>query len=604
MGMKNWLKYLLLAFLPLTGMAQEISLTADYPPVVRAGEQFAISYTVNASGGEFSAPQFSNFSKLMGPQTSYSSSTQLINGKFSQQTSYTYTYYFQADRQGKYVIAPASIRIKNKDYYSDSVRIEIVNSANTGTTNHNSDQNMKVAADQQLSGSDLYIRLLVNRTDIYQGEYLVATLKIYSKVDLSGLNEIKFPDFNGFLRENLEVPPLTTLQRENVNGVVYGTGVLQQFLLSPQVSGELTIDPVEITALIQQKVGNSDPFFGDFFSSYQNVPKAITSKPVKITVRPLPSDKPSDFSGIVGKIDLKASLSRDSANVNDALNFKIIINGTGNLKLAGKPAFKMSPDVEVYEPKITDNIKNGTNGASGQKTFEYVLIPRHYGTYTIPSVTYTYFNPGSKRYESLSTREYSFYARKVADQGGPITVYGGVSKEDVKYLGKDIRFIESSPGNLEKPDNLIVSKRLFLTIYGLALVLFLAVLVIRREHIRRNADISSVKNRKAAKVAVKRLSEASKCLKEGMNDKFYEEILKALWGYLSDKLMIPVSELTRTTAVEALRGRGIDDEHINDLSAILDKCEYARFAPSSSASEATGIYDGAMQFIRFVENSI
>jgi hypothetical protein len=273
--MKNWLKYLLIALIPLTGRAQEITLTADYPPVIASGEQFPISYTVNASGGEFKAPQFNNFIKLMGPQTSYSSNTQLINGKFSQQTSYTYTYYFQADKQGKYVVAPASIRIKNKDYYSDSVRIEVVSAVNTGTTNRNSDQNMKVAADQQLSGTDLYIRLLVSRTEIYQGEYIVATLKLYSKVDLSGLNEIKLPDFNGFLRENLEVPPLTSLQRENVNGVLYGTGVIQQFLLSPQVSGELTIAPVEISALIQQKVGNSDPYFGDFFSSYQNVPKAI-----------------------------------------------------------------------------------------------------------------------------------------------------------------------------------------------------------------------------------------------------------------------------------------------------------------------------------------
>jgi hypothetical protein len=195
---------------------------------------------------------------------------------------------------------------------------------------------MQVAADQQLAGTDLYIRLLVNRTEIYQGEYIVATLKLYSKVDLSGLNEIKFPDFNGFLRENLEVPPLASLQRENVNGVLYGTGVIQQFLLSPQISGELTIGPVEITALIQQKVGNSDPFFGDFLSSYQNVPKAITSKPVKINVKPLPSNKPADYSGIVGKIDLKASLSRDSANVNDALNFKITVNGSLQENLLSK----------------------------------------------------------------------------------------------------------------------------------------------------------------------------------------------------------------------------------------------------------------------------
>jgi BatD DUF11 like domain len=602
--MKNWLKYILLAFFPLTAPAQEITLTADYPPVVTAGEQFPVSFTVNASGGEFTAPLFNNFYKIMGPQTSYSSSTQMINGKYSSQTSYTYSYYLQADKQGKFVIGPASVKIKNRDYYSDSIRIEVVAAAGTGAGSRSTQQNAQVNTDIQPAGSDLFIRLLLNRTEVYQGEYIVATIKLYSRVDLSGLNEIKFPDFNGFMKENLETPPLTSLQRENVNGAMYGTGVIQQFLLFPQVSGDLTIGPVEISALIQQKVGSSDPFFGDFFSSYQTLPKAIASKPVKITVRPLPGNQPAGFSGIVGKIGLTASLSRDSANVNDALNFKITINGNGNLRLAGKPSFKMSPDIEVYEPKITDNIKNASNGTSGQKTFEYVLIPRHYGSYTIPSVTYTYFNPETKKYEVLATKEYGFYARKVADQGGAVTVYGGVSKEEVKYLGKDIRFMESSPGRLAKPDNLFISKHSFLSLYGLAFVIFIAVLIIRREHIRRNADISSVKNRKAAKVAGKRLSEAARCLKSGNTDKFHEEILKALWGYLSDKLTIPVSELTRTTAVEALREKGIDEERISNLSSILDKCEYVRFAPSSSESEATGIYDGAMQFIRFVENSI
>lgn len=602
--MKKWLKYLFLALIPLTGSAQDITLTADYPPVVTAGEQFAISFTVNSSGGEFIAPQFNGFYKLMGPQTFNSSSTQLINGKFSRQESSSYTYYVQAVNEGKFVITSAAIKIKNKSYYSDSLHIEVVKEANTRTVTHNNEQKDQTATDQQASGSDLFIRLTVNRQEAYQGEYIIATLKLYSRVDLSGLNEIKFPDFNGFLRENLETPPLTSLQRENLNGVMYGTGVVQQFLLFPQVPGEITIGPVEITALLQQKTGNSDPFFGDFFSSYQTIPKTIASKPVKIVVKPLPPNKPSDFSGIVGKIDLKASLSRDTVNVNDALNFTITVNGSGNLRLAGKPSFKMSPDVEVYEPKITDNIKNAVNGTSGQKTFEYVVIPRHYGSYTIPAVTYTYFNPELKKYESLSSREYTFYARKVADQGGAITVYGGVSKEDVKYLGKDIRFIRSAPGRLGKPDNLFISKRSFLTFYGLALILFLAVIIIRREHIRRNADISSVKNRKAARIAGKRLSEASNCLKSGMTDKFHEEILKALWGYLSDKLTIPVSELTRVTANDALSAKGINEEQINNLSVILDKCEYARFAPSASESEASGIYEGAMQFIRFVENSI
>lgn len=602
--MKRYILYLFFLQAVLTASGQDVVLKANYPPAVTAGEQFAISWNVNASGGNFNAPPFTGFYKLAGPQTSYSSSTQLINGKFSQQTSYTYTYFIQAVTEGKFVIPPASIIIKNKEYRSDSLYIEVLKEPSAGQPAGGNAQDQRQDDGVQPSNSDLFIRLIVSRNEIYQGEHIVATVKIYSRIDLSGLNEVKFPDFKGFLNEQLETPPLTSLQRENVNGVIYGTGVVQQFLLYPQITGELTIDQVQITALIQQKSANSDPFFGDFFPQYRNIQKVLASKPLIIKVKPLPGVKPAGFSGIVGKIDLKASISKDSVNVNDAVNFKVAISGNGNLKLGGNPSFTLSPDVDVFEPKITDNIKNSPTGTTGQKTFEYVLIPRHYGDFKIPPVIYSYFNPSTGKYETLTTGEFTFYARKGTDQGGGVTVYGGVSKEDVKYFGKDIRFIKSEPGRLVDPNKIIVTKRSFLSIYGLSLILFFAVLIIRREHVRRNADISSVRNRKAGKVAGKRLAEASRCLKSGMLDKFHEEILKALWGYLSDKLSIPVSGLTRNTAVEALQSRGVDDKLIENLSEILDKCEFARFAPAASDSEASEIYSGAMNFIKSVENNI
>ena len=243
------------------------------------------------------------------------------------------------------------------------------------------------------SGNDLFVNLSVNRKEIYLGEPIVATVKIYSRVNIAGINEIKYPSFNSFLKSDIETPPLTSLRQENVNGTIYGTGVVQQFLLYPQITGEINIDPVQISVLIQQKTGGqSDPFFGDFFSSYQTVPKAVASKPVKIKVKPLPGIQPDDFSGVVGKLDLKATLNKESVNVNDAVNFKITISGNGNLKIAAAPALKLSPDIEVYDPKISDDIKNGVNGTTGQKSFEYLLIPRHYGDFTIPPVSYSYFN--------------------------------------------------------------------------------------------------------------------------------------------------------------------------------------------------------------------
>ncbi len=595
---------IILLFLYLYAEGQDISVVADYPEVVRTGQQFSITWTINSGGGNFSAPSFDGFYKLMGPQTSYSSSTQIINGKVSMETSYSYVYYLQALNEGKFVIPPATFTYKNKSYYSDSLRIEVIGGNTAAQQNVQGAGSKNANEPVEDNGGDVLVNLILDKKEVFLGEYIVATVKIYSRVDISGINEIKFPGFEGFLKTDITTPPLTSLRRENINGTIYGTGVVQQFLLYPQISGEITIDPVEISVLIQQKTGRSDPFFGDFFSTYTTIPKVALSKALKVKVNPLPGIKPAGFSGIVGKATLNASLNKDTVNVNDAVNLKLVISGSGNLKLANAPEMKLPADLEVYDPKITDDLKNGINGTSGQKTFEFLLIPRHYGEFTIPPVSYSYFNISARRYENLTTPELHFYARKSADQNAGITVYGGVSKEDVKYLGKDIRFIKSDPGILKKSGNILFSKRSFYSIYAFALILFLVILFIRREHIRRNSDLSTVRNRKAGKVAVKRLREAEKCIKEKQPDKFYEEILKAIWGYLSDKLNIPVSELTRNSAVNSLTEKGIDEAEINNLTSILDTCEFARFAPSSSATEAEKIYEGASKFIRLVENSI
>jgi hypothetical protein len=601
--MKRALLYCIFFLISLSLTGQDVVLNVEYPSFVTAGQQFNVTWTVNSGGGEFSPPSFSGFYKLMGPQTSYSSSTQIINGKMSHQISYSYIYYLQAVKEGKFVIPPAKFKLKNKEFFSDSLHIEVSNNPaqKQGTAGNNATTDNTVV---EYSGSEIFVTLSVNRKEVYQSEHIVATVKIYTRVNLSGINEIKFPSFNGFLKTDIETPPLTSLQQEEVNGIIYGTGVVQQFLLYPQVTGEISIDPVQLTVLIQQKSSQADPIFGDFFASYQTVPQAIASKPLKIKVKPLPGIQPDDFSGVVGKIDLKAVLNKDSVNVNDAVNFKVTISGSGNLKIAATPVLKLSPDIEVFDPKITDDIKNNQNGTSGQKVFEYLLIPRHYGDFTIPPIAYSYFNISTGRYEKLTTREFRFHARKGSELNTGITVYGGLAKENVKYVGKDIRFIKSMPGKLIRSGNFISSERSFYSAYLFAIFAFLVILFLRREHLRRNSDLSLVRNRKAGKVAVKRLHTASVCLKNQEMDKFYEEILKATWGYLSDKLSIPVSELTRTNAISSLIEKGIDEERINNLNSILDTCEFARFAPSASEAEAETIYEGASQFIKSVENSI
>ncbi len=600
--MKKILVYHLLLILAAKLSAQDIKVEAEYPSAVEAGQQFSVAWTVNSGGGQFSAPSFEGFYKLMGPQTSYSSSTQIINGKMSHKTTYSHLYYLQALEEGTFVIPPATFILKNKTYYSDSLRIEVVgtgaNRQNVQTVESNEDTRVETA------GSDLFLDLSVSRREVYIGEYIAATIKIYTRVDLSGINEIKYPPFTGFLKTDIETPALTSLKQENIKGTVYGTGVIQQFLLFPQVTGEITIDPVQISVLVRQKSGRTDPFFGDFFSTYQTIPRAVVSPVVKINVKPLPGTKPDDFSGVVGKLDLKATINKDTVTVNDAVNFKITVSGNGNLKLASAPEMKLSPDIEIYDPQVKDNIRNSINGTSGQRTFEYLLIPRHHGDFSIPPVSYSYFNTSKEKYETLTTREFNFHARRGTEESTGITVYGGLSKEDVKYVGQDIRFIKSELGKLARPANIIISKRLFYSIYAIAFLLFIGVLFVRREHIRRNADITAVRNRKAGKVAGKRLREASACIKRGETDRFHEEILKAIWGYLSDKLNIPVSDLTRNNAIAALKDKGIKEDILDNLVKILDNCEYARYAPSASGTEAVYIYDGASGFIRAVENSI
>lgn len=607
--MKKITLYSLLLILTSALSGQNIEFTVDYPSVVSNGQQFSVTYNVNTGGGEFSAPSFSPFYKLMGPQTSYSSSTEIFNGRMTTRTSYSYVYYLQAMKTGSFSIAPAVFTYKGKEYRTDSLKIEVTgagSAAGKGSQRHQAQTgNVSDETDENVETSgDIFVNLSLSRKEVYAGEPILATVKLYTRVDLSGINEIKYPSFNNFLKSDIETPPLTSLQQENLNGKMYGTGVIQKFLLYPQVTGELTIDPVQITVLAQQKSGQSDPFFGDFFASYQTVPKAIASKPVTINVKPLPGVKPDDFSGVVGKLEMKATLNKDSVNVNDAVNFKVTITGTGNLKIASAPSLKLPPDIEVYDPKITEDIKTGTSGASGSKTFEYLLIPRHYGVFTIPAITYSYFNTSTGKYETLSTNEYNFYARKVDDAQNGITVFGGVAREDVKYLGKDIRFIKNESGKLLKAGRVLIMERSFYAAYVFSFLAFMLILFVRREHIKRNSDLSLVRNRKAGKVAVKRLHAASLCLKNQQIDKFYEEILKALWGYLSDKLNIPGSTLTRTTASESLLAKGISEDKITALNSLLDSCEYARFAPSASGSEAEKIYGEASDFIKSVENTI
>ncbi len=596
---------LFMFFLTTVIIAQDITVRAEAPSVVSVGEQFRVTWTVNSRGGEFIPPEFIDFYKLMGPQTSYSQSTQIINGKRTSSVENSFTYYLQATREGKYEIGPAKYKEKKNKYLSESLNIEVIESGSRGEAQPDGQEaDVKQSEESTANSSDLYIRLLVNRKKVFLGEHIVATLKIYSRVNLSGIQEVRFPDFNSFLKEDLETPQLRTLERENVGGQIYNTGVLQRFLVYPQKTGLLEIDPATLTVLIQQRVKSNDPFFGDFFSSVSSVPKIITTSPVEIEVKPLPAGKPESFNGTVGNISVISKIDKDTIDVNDALTYKITINGEGNLKLALAPALFLSPDIEVYDPKIISNLTTSASGTTGSRLFEYLLIPRHHGLYTIPSFEYSFFDPDLGKYITRKIPGHKFYVRKSENESQKSQVYGGVTRGDVTYLGKDIRYINKGKRTLGKSREMLISKSSFFIFYLSSFLIFILIVVWRREHVKRNSDLIRVRNRKAGKIAAKRLKQASVYLKKQLKEEFHSELIKALWGYLSDKLGIPLSDLTRESVLKELSRLKVSDTTQKQFSDIIDMCESSRYSPEEGDSSLTNTYKLAEKVIKEIENQI
>lgn len=587
--------------LPQALLSQEISIKVDHPGVVAVGEQLRIVWTVNTSGGDFSPPLFDGFYKMSGPNVSYSQSTRIENGRRTSETSYSYVFYLQALKEGKYAIPGATYSKGGKTYTSESASIEVVGDASSKQPVNATSEG---TSGQQTGGAEIFVRLILNKKEVFLGEPVAATVKLYTRIDISGINEVKYPSFNGFLKEEIPTPQLTSLERENVNGTIYGTGVFQKFLLYPQKTGEIIIDPVQITVLMRQQTGAGDPFFGDFFQTFSTVPRMVAGEAMKIVVKPLPAGRPTDFMGAVGDFEMRAEINRDTILVNDAVNLKLILTGRGNIKLADAPALTIPAGLESYDPKMTLNAINSESGTSGSKTFEYLIIPRNAGDFTIPAVTYSFFDPSSGQYKRVATKQFNLNVLKSGETGTTPQIYGGVSGEEIRYLGKDIRFIKTSPPQLRKSANWLLTRRSFFSIYGFAALIFVVIVVARREQVKRNSDRIRVRNRKAGKIAAHRLRIARKYLKLNNNEKFYEEILRAIWGYAGDKLNIPVSELTRSRGIDELRNRGVDETLITSLIELAGICEMVRYAPTSSSTNPGDIYSEASRIIRELDEKL
>ncbi len=590
----------------LTGMTQEIVLTVDAPEAAATGERFRIIYTVNSTDGQFTPPKFDQSFSVQGPQQSTSRNVQWINGDIQTVSSTTLIYYVVASVQGTYTIPPAQFTTKKITVSSPERQIVITDGPQSQVPAARQPQSQGQAAgtgDTPSSGSEVSMRLLLTDREVYAGEPITVTLKLYTRINLSGIQELKYPDFKGFLREDIETPPLRSLESEVIDGVQYGTGIVQRFVLYPQIPGEIRIDPVEMTVLVQERSRVHDPFFDDpffdnFFSSVSTVPRKITTRPVTIRVKPLPEPRPTDFHGAVGSFTLESDLSSSEAQLNDAITLKVTLRGSGNLNLAGEPVINFPQGIEKYDPKVTMR-SSGTS--SGSKVFEYLLIPRNNGTFEIPPVSYTVFDPDQGKYVTLRTEGFTVNVTGAgSSEEGIAPVY--IPGEEVKYLGQDIRYIRNGSGRLALTAAPLIAKLQYWLWFVLALFVTAVVILLRREQMKRNADIAGLRNRKAAKNARRRLAKANALLKSGRNELVNAEIARSLWGYLGDKLRLPPSEITREKCYTALREKKTDEELIAELDRILTATEYSQYAPVSEGESPAALCKRSTALISRLDN--
>ncbi len=597
---------LILLFNATLALADEVSFTASAPNAVPNGQTFQLVYTVNASAKELRIPEISDFDIVAGPFQSKSSSTQIINGDITHTTTLRFTYTLLPKKEGTFSIPSATIMVDKQKYSSNALTIKVLPADEEPPATANQPQT-SAPQSQSITNDNLFIRAIVSRKNIYEQEYVLVTYKIYTRVDLVNIDNVKFPDFKDFLMQEIELPKDKQFALENYNGRNYNTITLRQVLLYPQRAGTLNIDRMTCDAIVRvRNAGRSRSIFDDFFDTYQEVVKPISTSVEKLEVKPLPAGKPDGFSGAAGSFTLSSSINKTDLTANESVTVKLKISGNGNIKLIKNPTVKFPADFEVYDPKVDNNFTNTTSGVSGTKTIEYLAIPRHSGTFTIPPVEFSYFDTKTKSYKTLRTESYTLNVSKGSDSEAEqsAVVSNFTNKESVQMLGSDIRHISTENFKLREPQRFFFGTFGFALGYLLPLVVVALVFWFFRKQARENADIAMMRNRKANKIARKRLRTAEKYLKEGKKEDFYSEILKALWGYLCDKLSIPQADLNKDNVEAELRKHNLDDQLINDFMRILNECEFAQYAPSESLRERDNLYDETARTIMQLEEKI
>lgn len=598
--------------------ADDISFTASAPEEVSVGQQFEIIFRINGDGKGFSAPDFKGLTVLSGPNTSTSSSLQFINGHMSQSYTITFSYIVMAEKTGTFYVQPATINVKGQQYRSNKLQIDVVKgtprNSNAGSNTYQRGNNRKtVAGSQETIGSkDVFIKASINNSHPYLGQQIVVTYKLYTRLPVSNLAIDKISSFKGFWSQDL-LGNNSTLEQSTttIDGHKYVVATIRKLALIPQQMGKLTINPMQLKCVVQlrvQRKTSGDPFdnfFNDSFfnQNVRNVNKTLMSNAIHINVKPLPqAGKPACFAGAVGDFKFETNIDKPDLTTNDALTYTINITGRGNIELIDAPKVDFPPDFETYDAKVTTNPIKTNIGISGSKKFEYLAIPRNPGNFTIKPVSFCYFNPVDKKYHTITSPSYSIHVKK--GQGGNTAVYTGNAQEDIRFLGKDIRHIQSGPYDFTKANTYLFGSVLFYILLLIPVLLLLVALILRKMIERRRANVSVLKNRKANKVARTRLMKAQKIKKTGNDKVFYDEIALALWGYIADKFDLKQSGLSMDSVREKLEQRGVDEETITGFISTLNNIEYARFAPGNTRDKMENIYSEAMNAILQAEKSL
>lgn len=600
---------MILIGIALSAFADEVVFKASAPSQVIAGRPFQLTYTVNQHNRDLRAPEFTDFDVLAGPYSSTSSSISFVNGRRTSSYEQTYTYTLMAQRTGTFTIGPASIKVDGSNYQSNGVRIQVLpedqtSSSTSQSGNHRTSN--QPASSNQASSENLFVRTIASKTHVHEQEALMITYKLYfANVDVAQMtNNIKLPEFTGFLKQELEQSEAQT-ELEHYNGRNYQTAVLYRTILYPQHSGDIKIDPANFEFVIRvQTQQRPRSIFDDFFGSYTNVTKAVAAPGVTIHVAALPGSKPAGFSGGVGKFSLTPSISQTELQANDAVTIKLDITGAGNMKLLKTPAIDWPEGFEPYDPKVTNNFKTSTSGVSGTKSIEYLAIPRSAGDYTIPAVKFCYFDIEDKTYKTLSTPEYTIHVKRGVNEPSangqePIAV-SYTQKEDIKQLGSDIRYIDTKAPK-KSTEYSVHNTDLVWLWYVVPLVIAIILLIVLRKQIKEASDLTRMRYKRANKVAQKRLKAAAAALKANNKEAFYAAIEQAAWTYLSDRLSIPTADLNKENIASILTQKGVNESLIAEVKNVLSTAEFARYAPSTDHG-MDDLYAATTNLINNLEN--